>query len=133
MRILEYDSSRVYNRPNFVARLKGLTNLREGIDSALDADLEAETKGRFFIAWIDGIIRGWGLVSNHGSGHLQVGVYIQPEYRRQGIGGAICKRIKKYAALKRKLVHYCTNSPDHGLYMYEKSGFVEDFYDWVWN
>jgi GNAT superfamily N-acetyltransferase len=104
--IKRYLSKDIYNREDIVRRLYQLTGvIGEGwYESGLYIDLYRKRRGRIFLAWHDKKIVGWSFLTQNYDGRYQVGVYVDKNYRRQGIGGSLAARAKAIARAQKKMI-----------------------------
>lgn len=111
MRVCLYDSKSIHNRPEVLERLRFLTNGgwgRHEEGSAMLGDLNKKKTGWMFLVWEKGEIIAWAFVNRcRFSSGLQIGVYVQKKWRRQGVGTRILSRAKEFADEKNlKLVSH---------------------------
>jgi GNAT superfamily N-acetyltransferase len=127
MLIKTYTDEQIFARPTIVSKLRELTNQGQPHDfysgSAMRDDLRARRAGQFFLAWHSGKIIAWALMNRTWDGNLQLGCYVQPTYRRKGIGSKLCNKAKKFAAKTGEAIHFQDSRRGLGYDMYEKAGF----------
>lgn len=116
VRIFRYKATHLYKRrPKLIQYLKdNLNNIAEGsldrygnkVGSGMKSEINDGRLGHIWIAWLDGKAIAWGmLTSRKDNRKLQIGVYVHPDYRRNGIGSRLIEKAKTHAkAKKRSLV-----------------------------
>ena len=96
-----YFRHQIFKRTKWVSRLKQLTVCP---DSCFNDDLKNKRKGRYLLAWSEGQIIGWALLSRRSDDAYQIGVYVDPKHRRQGIGTKLVRRAKQIARRYQKKI-----------------------------
>jgi len=91
MKIETYKASRIPKR--YLSRLCELTNDTDSSMRLFLNNRSGKIGGRVFIAFEEGIVVGWSLYLCKGMrGGRQVHTFVDPLFRRRGIGSMLCKR-----------------------------------------
>lgn len=139
VRIFQYKATYLYrHRPNLIDFLKINLNLiaagtlnryGEKLGSGMKSDLSKERMGHIWIAWLSGRPVAWGMcTSRSDNSKLQIGIYVHPDYRRNGIGQRILDKAKTHAKVKKRLL-ISQAWDDHGKNFYSKNG-ISYAYTW---
>lgn len=115
VRIFQYKATHLYDsRTRLVQYLRdNLNNIAEEsvncggemIGSGMKTDLGNKRLGHIWIAWLSGKAIAWGMLTSRKDCEiLQVGIYVHPDYRRNGIGSRILGKIKIHVKVGKRHV-----------------------------
>ena len=130
MRIIRYTSRQVYARPCLLDRLRHLTN--QGPDygdpwgSSLIKILNKEVSGIFFLAWKNSKVIAQCFVQSRSDRQYQVNIYVDPLYRKKGLGKRLAFKAKRFAEKHNKKIYYGTGTRPFNR-VYEGFGFINDY------
>jgi len=76
------------------------------VGSGMKDDLRDNRSGKIWVAWLAGKPIAWSMLTDRmDNNNLQVGVYVHPDFRRNGIGKRLLGKAKVYGkAEKRPIV-----------------------------
>ena len=108
VRIFRYEAGHLYaGRPQLIKYLEThLNNIAvktmdcygSYVDSGMADDLLNERPAKIWIAWLSGRPVGWGMLTSRiNFSAMQASVFVHPDFRQNGIGTRILKKMKRHA------------------------------------
>lgn len=100
MKILLYESEKVFKRKKLVEQLKKLTNDGD-LDSPMQRFLDSKKKGFIIIAWKKGVPIGWCSLFHCSKKYFVVDIFVAEQHRNQKIATRILNKVSDKKLLAR--------------------------------